>query len=309
MPRTPRRPIPSAERVGWTLATVADLLESLLEAAGARRVVEIGSGASTLALVAWAERVGAQVVTIDPDPPAAVRRMAGRRDRLVLLETTGLEALTGLDAADAYLLDGDHNHYTVSAELRAVTGRAAGAGTRPLLVLGGTGWPWGRRDQYHRPEQLPPGAVAPYDWGGVVPSSPATVGGGWRGEGVFAVARREGGPANGVLTAAEDFVTAMPAWEHLSIASCSGVTVLQRRDATWAAAVRRLVGPFADHPLLAAIEAERVDLSLRLVEAIDAVEGDRRANADRVAGLGAALDAARAELALVAEVRREQVGG
>lgn len=291
---------------GWSPLGLGEVLFGLLDAVGARTVVEVGAGAaSTPALVEWAAARDAHVVAVDPDPPGEVDALAAVSPALTLLATTGLEALAGLGRADAYLLDGDHNHYTVSAELRLLAEQAAASGARPLVVVAGTSWPWGRRDQYHRPEELPPAAVAPHDWGALVPWSARTVPAGWRGDGRFAVARHEGGPANGVLTAVEDWLAATPGWATLTLPCLGGVTLAWRRDSPWAAAVQASVGPLDGHPLLARVEAERVAAEIRAATTAAALEGAARAGADRVAALEAALDAARAELAVRAEAARD----
>ena len=61
-----------------------------------------------------------------------------------------------LPAMDAALIDGDHNWYTVYNELKllAATAREADAAL-PVLVLHDVGWPYGRRDLYYAPEQIP----------------------------------------------------------------------------------------------------------------------------------------------------------
>ena len=52
------------------------------------------------------------------------------------------------------ILDGDHNYYTLSEELRLIAERASGA-RLPLLIFHDIGWPLARRDAYYAPERIP----------------------------------------------------------------------------------------------------------------------------------------------------------
>ena len=52
------------------------------------------------------------------------------------------------------IIDGDHNYWTVSEELRLIGERAAGADL-PLLLFHDVCWPHARRDDYFDAEQIP----------------------------------------------------------------------------------------------------------------------------------------------------------
>ena len=52
------------------------------------------------------------------------------------------------------IIDGDHNYFTVSEELRLIAERAAGAAL-PLLLFHDVGWPHARRDDYYAAERIP----------------------------------------------------------------------------------------------------------------------------------------------------------
>ncbi len=137
----------------------------VLEAAGVRRIVEIGAlrGDTTVKML---ERLGPDVElhVIDPlpafDPSEHEEAFAGR---YVFHEALSLDVLPTLPAMDAALIDGDHNWYTVYNELRllAEVSRAAGR-PLPLLFLHDVGWPYGRRDLYYDPEQIPEEYRQPY---------------------------------------------------------------------------------------------------------------------------------------------------
>ncbi len=180
----------------------------VLEAAGARRVVEIGAlrGEQTRLIL---DRLGpdAELHVIDPVPefdPEAHRERFG--PRYVFHRALSLDVLGTLPPMDAALVDGDHNWYTVLNELRLL-GQVARDHDAPLpvLVLHDVGWPYGRRDLYYDPENVPAEHRQPWDHQGVRPGNPGLVGGGGLNP-TMANARQEGGPCNGVRTALDDFV-------------------------------------------------------------------------------------------------------
>ena len=184
------------------------VIEPMLTAAEAKRVVEIGAfrGDTTVRLL---ELLGpeAELHVIDPlpnfDPEEHERRFPGR---YIFHRDISHNVLPNLPAVDVALVDGDHNWFTVYHELRMLS-EAAEAADRPLplLVLHDVGWPYGRRDLYYAPHRIPDEHRQPYarrglergrrdllEKGGLNPH--------------HANAVQEGGPRNGVMTALDDFV-------------------------------------------------------------------------------------------------------
>ena len=140
----------------WNIVT-----RPLLEALPARVVVEVGmfEGATTEKLLEFAAERDAVVHGVDPaDPPgfdlAAFRERYG--ERFVFHNEASLDVLPRIRDADAVLLDGDHNWYTVYHELSAIA-RVAKEEQRPfpLTLMHDIDWPWGRRDMYYGPERIP----------------------------------------------------------------------------------------------------------------------------------------------------------
>jgi len=257
-----------------SLVTFQDEILRCLELVEARRIVEIGSetGASTLALAEWAREHDATVVSVDPDPARRVLEHAAEHPELEVVAGASPAALEGLDAADVYVIDGDHNHWTVSRELAHAYADPA---SRPLCVLHDVGWPWGRRDLYYAPERLPADGVHPHTFeGGVKPGEPGVVSGGFRGAGEFALARREGGPRNGVLTAVEDAMAERPDLRLVKVPCVFGVGYLWSRDAPYAEALEAELGHLDEDPLLATLEANRLRLYLQVLDLQDGVRRD-----------------------------------
>lgn len=186
------------------------LIRRALEAADCREVVEVGSegGAHTVRLLDWCSEVGARLHVIEPEPRYEVDALrASHPGRLVFHEATSLEVLEKIDAADAVLLDGDHNWYTVHHELLAL--ESAHGERFPLVFLHDVAWPFARRDMYYAPARIPGEHRHPYAKGGVKRGEQALV----HNDGLapeLYKALREGGPRNGVLTAVEDFLARTP---------------------------------------------------------------------------------------------------
>ena len=144
-------------------------------------------------------------VVVDPCFDADLIEKYGKGSNIAILKGISLDALPVIEGKfDCIFIDGDHNWYTVYNELRLVE-------RRNLLNPGGTiflhdvCWPYGRRDMYYTPEQIPQEYRHPYEKKGIVEGENGLVeSGGLHGD-VFN-AKNEGGPRNGVLTAIEDFL-------------------------------------------------------------------------------------------------------
>ena len=242
-----------------SIVNLAEVLYACLDAAGARTVIEVGAfhGKSTRELLDWASADGARVIAIDPAPEPALRELAAERAELELVERTSLEALGELDA-EAIILDGDHNYFTLSEELRLIGERATAASSRmPLLIFHDIGWPLARRDAYYAPERIPPEHRQPLaNDTYLVPDDPGTVPAGMP----FAcVAAREGGPRNGILTAIEDFPRASATeLGFASVPAFFGIGFIWDRRADWAEAVAAVLEPWDRNPVLARLEANRI---------------------------------------------------
>jgi hypothetical protein len=247
------------DRWGVSLSQSAELMLPCLEAAGARSVVEIGAfaGDLTRVLVAWAAESGARVGAVDPAPQPGLVELAREHPQLELIRETSLAALPRIELPDAVVIDGDHNHHTVSEELRLIGERAPGAGL-PLLLFHDVSWPHARRDDYFDAEQIPAEARHPVAGrrGGIFPGEPGLRPGG--GLPYPRSAAHEGGPRNGVLTAVEDFVAGRDDLRLVVVPVFFGFGVVWSLEAPWSDDVARLLDPWDRNPLLERLEANRV---------------------------------------------------
>jgi Methyltransferase domain len=246
------------DRWGTSMAQMAELMLSCLDAAGARSVMEVGAfaGDLTRVLVEWAAGSGARVTAIDPAPQDALTQLAAERPELELVRETSLEALTRLPTPDAVVVDGDHNYYTVMEELRRIADRAAGSHL-PLVLLHDVCWPHGRRDDYFDVEQIPEEFRHPQAGsdGGLFPGDSGLVPGGLP---YPRSAAHEGGPRNGVRTAAEDFVAANEQLQLAVVPMFFGFGAIWDRGAPWANDVAAILAPWDRNPVLERLEANRV---------------------------------------------------
>jgi hypothetical protein len=266
-------------RWGHSFLNLAELLVPCLDAVGARSVVEVGAYAGDLTelLLEWAARVDARVVAIDPAPQKELVALAEARDDLELIRETSHEALRSIELPDAVVIDGDHNYYTVSEELRLIGERAQGADL-PLLLFHDVSWPHARRDSYYTPELIPDVSRQPMvEGGGLFPGEPGTRPGGlpykW-------TAAHEGGPRNGVLTAIEDYVADHEGLQLIVVPAFFGFGAVWHVEAPWAEAVSGLLQPWDRDPMLQRMEDNRVfhlaSMHVQMMEAAIASEQNAR---------------------------------
>jgi hypothetical protein len=253
-----------------------EILIPCLEISRARSVIEVGAyaGDLTRVLVDWAAKSGARVWAIDPAPQEELVELDREREQVELVRKTSLDALPLVPLADAVVIDGDHNYYTVSAELRLIAERAEG-GAFPLLMFHDVCWPHGRRDDYFDPELIPEEHRQPIaHGGGLFPGVKGTRPGGLPYRGAAAA---EGGPRNGVLTAVEDFVEDRDDLTLAVVPVFFGLGVAWPKGAPWAAELAEFLRPWDRNPLLERLEGNRVlQLAAAQVHLVDATQARER---------------------------------
>jgi SAM-dependent methyltransferase len=271
------------DRWGTSLAQSAELMLPCLDAAGVRSVAEVGAfaGDLTRVLLGWAAESGARVTAVDPSPQEGLVALEREHPELELVRATSLDALPAIELPDAVVIDGDHNYYTVSEELRLIGERAPGA-ELPLLLFHDVCWPHGRRDDYFAPEQIPEDYRRPLAGaaGGIFPGEPGLRPGGLP---YPRSAASEGGPRNGVLTAVEDFVAQREGVRLVVVPLFFGFGVVWSQSAPWSDELARILDPWDRNPILERLEANRVHQlaqgHVRLVESWRARERQARQEA------------------------------
>jgi cephalosporin hydroxylase len=180
----------------------------ILDVIDTRRVVEIGAlrGENTVLML---ERLNAETElhVIDPvpdfDPDEHARMFPGR---YIFHRDLSLNVLPELPPMDAALIDGDHNWYTVYNECKALAEVARKADAPlPVMILHDVLWPYGRRDLYYSPDNIPKEFRQTNETRGMSPHKKKLLqGGGMNMQLHNAV--EEGGPRNGVMTGLEDWM-------------------------------------------------------------------------------------------------------
>jgi len=170
--------------------------------------VEIGSEEGKLAVKVLSYLRGLEsghLTVVDPKPRYSFTDWKQEYGELVSFHCApSLEVIESIPLPDVYLIDGDHNYYTVINELRSIA-KVAGDGQVPLIFFHDAAWPYARRDLYYSPESIPEQARQPYAKKGIKPGEEKLLDAG----GVnlnSCNALVSGTSENGVLTAVEDFV-------------------------------------------------------------------------------------------------------
>lgn len=253
------------------------MILAALRLADAHDIVEIGAeyGGMSERLGDHVERRGGRLVCVDPAPKPTFLAWVAGAPHVRHIAQPSLDAIDALGGIDAWLIDGDHNWYTVFHELSAIEACCRRDGKPMLAVIHDVGWPCARRDMYYAPDRIPEAFRHPFSYdGGVVLDHPTVVTGrGFRGMGAFAIATREGGPRNGVLTAIDDFLAAAMAqgreYACAEIPGVFGLGVLFALDAPWSASLADLLMPFHQNALLATLERNRLRNYLRVIDIQD----------------------------------------
>jgi hypothetical protein len=202
------------------------VVEPAIMAARPKRVVEIGAlrGDTTVRLLEVLGEVEFHVIDPDPqfDPDEHQQRYAGS---YVFHRDLSVRVLPDLEPVDVALIDGDHNWYTVTRELELLTATARRAACpAPVCILHDVGWPYGRRDCYYDPSNIPQEFKHANAQIGLERGNPGVVETGINSE--LFNALREGGPRNGVRTGLEDFIANDGgAWTTVVVDAYPGIAV------------------------------------------------------------------------------------
>ncbi len=193
----------------YSIANLASMIEPLLNILEPKHICEIGAefGHNTRFLGRYCKEHQTSLSVVDPsieEIPSWLAEIDASIHRV-----KSAEYLSGPREADVYFIDGDHNFETVSRELKAIG--SPGAGRKPVcLFLHDVGWPFARRDLYYDPGGL--GNPHPHTYSrSLSPFDPDSGERGLDGSSDYAIADHEGGTANGVLTAVEEFIASREA--------------------------------------------------------------------------------------------------
>lgn len=170
-------------------------------------IVEIGvdEGINTKNILNYCIENNAKLVSIDPNPnfdEILFQKEYG--DYFTFFKEMSLDRLPYLEDYDCILIDGDHNWYTVFHELQSIS-KKFNQSNFPLIFLHDVSWPYGRRDLYYNPDNIPSDYQNDYSKLGMHPDSEDLLPEYGLNTNLFN-ANKENTPKNGVLTAIEDFL-------------------------------------------------------------------------------------------------------
>jgi hypothetical protein len=187
---------------------VRDFIVPIALKRGWKSFCEIGAseGASTDQLL---KLPGISYTIVDPGLDADLVTKYAGDGRVGVLRNNSLAALPNMGGSfDCFLIDGDHNWYTVFTELRLIRQRGL---LRPggIIFFDDVDWPYGQRDMYYQPETIPAHYRLAFERKGIFRGQSALANSGGTNP-QFCNASRAGGPRNGVLTSIEDFLAEHP---------------------------------------------------------------------------------------------------
>ena len=260
-----------------SMAELAPIIVPLLERANSRNIVEIGAefGGMSKILADHCETRGGTLTSIDPEPKHKFVEWANKNKSVKHVPKPSLEAIPELSAPDAWVIDGDHNYYTVYHELLAIDALNRDADKPLLIFLHDVSWPCARRDFYYAPKRIPEKFRHDYTFSGGVSldSEQILEGRGMRGMGHFAWALEAGGPQNGVLTAIEDFMlqadNAHRPLVFAQVPAVFGLGVIFDARAEWAEDAAGMILPYHHNEVIAKLEVNRLRNWLAVIDAQD----------------------------------------
>jgi hypothetical protein len=261
----------------YSMTVFADLIFPVLKLANARDVVEIGAdtGGMTSMLATFCLNHGGRLTSVDPAPTPDFRIWVTLNSQVRHIDLPSLEAFPKLADIDAWIIDGDHNWFTVYNEITEAHRLCRRDGKPLLAFFHDVSWPCARRDMYYAPERIPAEYRHPYSRsrGVTLGNTELLENRGFRGEQNFAWAEHEGGPRNGVLTAIEDFIKdgyrEGQEFGFAEIPGILGLGVLFDLDAPWSGAAAEWLLPYHQNKLLRSVEEDRLRQSLRAHELWD----------------------------------------
>ncbi|OGC82126.1 MAG: hypothetical protein A2V81_03180 [Candidatus Abawacabacteria bacterium RBG_16_42_10] len=251
------------------------IIEKILKLSDAKLVTEIGSenATTTKALCDWAVLDKAcRIISVDVKPDEQLLALAKDFKQLKVLAKSSLEVLPELPVQDIYLIDGDHNYYTVYSELQKIHEKSVAHGHPVIIILHDVGWPCARRDLYYYPSLIPESFRQPFSFDmGITLDNSGLISGGFRGESAFACAEKEGGPRNGILTAIEDFMGQNPVYEFDKIDAVFGLGIMISDQHPVKVLVTDCITSYSGNFLLSTLERNRLELFLRVIALQDEV--------------------------------------
>jgi len=183
------------------------VIHRLLDVFHPKKICEIGIeyGYLTEKIIEYSKISDCRFIGVDTKPnPDFVRKHKG--NGIAFFKGDSEKFFLRDSESDICFIDGDHNYYTVAKELNLYL-FSKNKGDRFIIFVHDVCWPWAHRDLYYDPKRVPKEEIHEYSYSkGVTIDNDSVIDGGFRGEGNWACAIKEGGEGNGVLTAINDLI-------------------------------------------------------------------------------------------------------
>ncbi len=263
-------------QVSWitSMAEFSCIIKPILELINAKRICEVGAsaGANSKVLGQIMREQQGKLISIDPKPQQVyLNWLAQFSDVASHVHDYSLSAIPSIGKVDAWFLDGDHNWYTVYHELVAIEQECQKHDYLPVIFLHDMNWPCARRDMYYDPSQIPAQYLHAHAENiGISMESSGITENGFKG-GIWAL--KEGGPRNGILTAAEDFLAQSKLEYHwVHIPAVLGMAVIVDKRHPYAQEIVDFCAPYHNNPLIATLENDRVEKYVTICKLQDKIK-------------------------------------
>ncbi|UWU23536.1 class I SAM-dependent methyltransferase (plasmid) [Rhizobium sp. CB3060] len=201
------------------------IFEKLIDILQIKSICEIGSdrGDTSLRLISGSEAGNFSVHIVDPTAKAELDELAS--ENIHIHRETSLQFLAKRLPCDLYLVDGDHNYWTLSREIASILDRET-ADLPLAIAFHDTSWPCARRDSFYALGDVPSKRPLRFNSGISLNNEELNNGTSFPCGDVFAWAEEHGGAENGVLTAIEDsMLSGEQSWLQLSMPSFYGLSI------------------------------------------------------------------------------------
>lgn len=231
-------------------------------------IVEIGCeyAGSTIQFLEYCKENESVLYIIDPNPFVDVdKTLINYSGYYKFIKKRSIEALKDIPKADLYIIDGDHNYWTVMNELKIIF-----EDNTPLAILHDVGFPCDRRDLYYNPKDIPNEFLHKYSYKhGININNDIIPRGGFHGAGEFAFSVEKNKDKMGVLTAIEEFILYNKEFRYQYIPLIFGVGFIAKEEVL--AKISYIISPYQIE-LMENLERNRMELYLKVLELQDELD-------------------------------------
>lgn len=259
-----------------SLSNFKELIWSVCQIAQVQNIIAIGIESKLFLqeLYHYVTSIGSKIIAVDPMLNSELLEELSFDAQFfeafcgTSAEFFASRTLNRLKGTTLFLLDGDHNYAAVQLELEAIHRlHLAQSSLQPLMFIHDTGWPWGHRDLYY--EQ---GNVSLVDrqqqsalGHGVLTNTSTTFPGSNFHLNDASLATHEGGGANGVMAAIENFLGHYPNYVSWHIPAIFGLNIILPSTLAQIKMIESLIPSWAS-PLLSRLENNRIEMYLHLIK-------------------------------------------